>query len=143
MDRLVVRSNIDTRAANALRRENASEITPASLLNPIVTALTDMAFAARQGAELETSPVVAELVKAKAQELFVAREQSEIARRGFQELVFRDAHAIREAVNSGERSLREAIDLAKNARRFRSWLANQEPDADLLHEYYQATVAGS
>lgn len=142
VDRIAVRTNIDIAAANARRAENTAKITPASLLNPIVTVLTDLAFAARAGAELATGPVGSPLVEVKAQELFAASQSAATARQEFQELVFRDAYAIRDAINRGERSLSDAIDLAKRARKFRSWLANRPPDADLLHEYYQAAVSG-
>jgi hypothetical protein len=80
-----------------------------------------------------------------------ARGRAEQARRSkpggvaprFHELVFTDARAIREVVNSGERSLHDALKLAREARKFRGWNANQPADADLLHEVYRACVARS
>jgi hypothetical protein len=143
VDRIVVHSNLDLVAANKYRHPGFPEITPASLLNPIVTALTDVALASRLRAELATNEVVSNLVKAKAENLFATSSAAKTTRQEFQELVFSDAHAIREAVNSGARSLHDAVTLARKARKFRSWLANQPPDADLLHEYYQASVSGS
>jgi predicted HAD superfamily Cof-like phosphohydrolase len=76
-----------------------------------------MGFAARFRAELATSKVVSRLVQAKTVELFEETEAASASRREFSELVFKDAYAVREAVNSGQRSLREALALSRRRSR--------------------------
>jgi hypothetical protein len=61
----------------------------------------------------------------------------------FQEIHLDDARAIREAINSGERSFSEFLPILKRAHRFKQWLADRNPDANLMKEYYEAALADS
>ena len=59
----------------------------------------------------------------------------------FQEHHLEDARSVREAINSGERSFEEFLDLLDHADRFKEWLKGRNPDADLIREYYKAATS--
>ena len=54
-----------------------------------------------------------------------------------------DGHAIREAVNSGAVSFAAVLKLLDSADKFRNWLHQQPPDANLVRAYYQETIKDS
>jgi hypothetical protein len=53
--------------------------------------------------------------------------------------------SFREAINSGERSVRDLINLLEtpNAQRFKKWLGNLPPSAELITEYYRSVFGES
>ena len=50
------------------------------------------------------------------------------------------SRAVREAVNSGEKSLDDIVKLLKHGRRFREWIAGQPADTDLLKQYIRSST---
>jgi hypothetical protein len=145
-DRLQVETNIDWASASQSRRlsdPSASDIGAADVLSDVVNVWEELSIAAHFRSELATNPIASTLIRLKCEELFLASTSSAVSRQRFQDLVVSDAHAVREAVNSGRRSFEDAMELASNAERFRSWLACREPDADLVREYLRACTAKS
>ena len=59
----------------------------------------------------------------------------------FQDVQLSNARAIREAINSGEKSFDEFLGVLERAERFKNWLRSANPDAKLLEEYYDAATS--
>ena len=59
----------------------------------------------------------------------------------FQDVILGNGHAIAEAVNSGARTFPEFLKVYERSRRFRDWLRDRAPDADLLNSYYASATA--
>lgn len=145
--KLHVETNINFSELNAIYHQHVpkehSTLTPAYLLTFLQEIRGELFFAATLSAEIATSPLNAEIIQLKLQKLLEARLKSEEKISLFQKMIFEDARAIREAINTGRISINEFRTVLKRARRFKQWLAEHPPDADLLHEYYQAVIADS
>ena len=55
----------------------------------------------------------------------------------FTGFLFKDAKAIREAVNSGYVVLDDLLTVLKNSKRFKKWIVNVKPEANLIQSYYE------
>jgi hypothetical protein len=75
--------------------------------------------AAARDAEIATNPALALAAAATIERVLHRGDRSRTAIASFQEFVFDEARSLREAVNSGSRSMTEIIALLKHARRFR------------------------
>ena len=53
----------------------------------------------------------------------------------FQEFVFGDSRAIREAINGRQRNMEDVVSLVASAKKFRHWVANQPENTDLRKAY--------
>jgi len=118
-----------------------STITPAYLLSWILSARMDATMAADYMAEIVTKDEVSQLIRLKISALVKKRDKSLREIDLFQETVLNDCRKVREAINAGERTFAEFMPVLEKAARFKSWLANQNPDANLLAEYYKAVTA--
>ncbi len=73
------------------------------------------------------------LLQTKLKAIATAVGQSDVTL--FQQQVLGSATAIRDSINSGQVSLEEARATVERSARFKTWLSQKEPDADLLKEY--------
>jgi hypothetical protein len=89
------------------------------------------------------SPDNVPLARLRVEHVVSTQEAGSGARESFQSMTLGNARAIREAVNSGERTLAEGLELVAEAHRFREWIAGRPPDADLLRDYYQEITANT
>jgi len=69
--------------------------------------------------------------------LLQRRMQSENQLSAFVDLTLDSSHAIREAVNAGKVSFADVLRLLDKADKFRHWLSEQSPKADLVKAYYR------
>ena len=122
-----------------------SSLTPAYLLSFLYNARADAYFAADYMAEIVTTPIASGIINAKFHELLAKRERSADQIEMFQNQFLDDARAVREAINSGERSFHEFLVILEKgkAQKFKKWLGTRSPDAELLREYYKAATADS
>ncbi len=145
--KLHVETNIDFTDLNAIYHQyipkEHSTLTPAYLLTFLHDIRGELFFASSLSTEIATIPLNAEIIRLKLQKLLENRLKSEKNILLFQKMIFEDARAIREAINTGRISINEFRSVLKRARRFKEWLVKQPPDANLLHEYYQAAIAES
>jgi hypothetical protein len=111
-----------------------SAITPAFLLSYIHSVTSDLEIAASVNSEFALSPASLRIVRARLESL-VKRTQSEVSMGLFQDLVFSDTRAVREAVNHGNRSMKDVIDLVRQAREFKAWVKSKPEDTDLRKAY--------
>jgi len=144
---LTVDSNIDFAAATRSHESSfgagIGALSPAYVLSQVLNSNGDLYLAALYSTELATDPLSKALIEAKCRELMAGRERraTEILR--FQDLVLDKGTGIREAVNSGERSVAELLHLLEAADRFRDWLQHQEPDVDIVASYYRRVTEGT
>jgi hypothetical protein len=120
-----------------------SSISTAFILSHILNAKVDVDLASDYMSEVVTSPVSSDIIRVRFEYLLSRREKSMRDISLFQEVHLDDARAIREVINSGERSFSEFLPVLKKSHRFKQWLAERNPDANLLKEYYEAALAGS
>jgi hypothetical protein len=120
-----------------------SSLSPAYLLSFIYNARVDACFAADYMAEIVTSPISSGIISAKFHELMAKRNKNEKQIELFQTQYLEDARAVREAINSGERTFGEFIEILERAERFKKWLGTRNPDANLIREYYRAVTTES
>jgi hypothetical protein len=135
---LRVSTNIDFSIVNSFYHQRVdpkhSTITPAFLLSYIHAVTGDLEIAASVNSEIALSPASLQIVTAKLESL-VKRTQSDTSIGLFQELVFNDARAVREAINHGNKSMKDVLDLVRRAREFKSWVKSKPEDTDLRKAY--------
>lgn len=142
-----IQTNIDFDRANELylkrQTSNHTPLRPQFFLSCLVTARDHLDYAAINGSELATAPLQSDLIAARLQALGNKLNRGRDSIHTFQELLLYDGRAIREAVNSGERSLWDVVALLENSWKFREWLRAREPSAGLVGEYFHAIAAES
>jgi hypothetical protein len=135
---LRVVTNIDFSVVNAFYHSRVdpkhSVITPAFLLSYIHSATADLEIAASANSEIALSPAGLRIVTDRIESL-VRRTQSETSISAFQDFIFDDGRAIREAVNHGNKSMKDVADLVVKAREFKAWVKSKPEDADLRKAY--------
>jgi hypothetical protein len=133
-------TDLDFDAINIEYHKNISKehssIMPEYLLCHSLDARVDTDLAAEYMAELIVKPQISSLIRIRFERLLARRDVSEREIGLFQEVHLGGFHAIREAINSGERTFSEFMPVLNKAHRFKAWLAGKNPDASLLKEYY-------
>lgn len=136
-----VSTNLDYDQINAeyhkLVSPKHSTIGSAFLVSHILSARGDMCFAADYMSELVTNPVSSDLIRAKFGAILQRRLRSSEAISAFQDMRLSNTRALREAINSGERSFDEFLKLLDKAHKFKEWLRVQNPDENLLKAYIE------
>jgi hypothetical protein len=122
--------------------EEHSTLNDAFLINHILEARIDLQISAYYVAEAMTTPVSSNIIKRKLSSVIEKRTKNTEIIANFQDVVLHDAKALREVINSGERTFSEFIDLLDKASHYKSWLRSVNPDENLLREYFQR-AAGS
>ncbi|MBC7788892.1 MAG: hypothetical protein H7Z74_03005 [Anaerolineae bacterium] len=142
-----LRTDIDWRAAEAafaLAAPRSHQTLNASMLLATIAGTREALEAgALLDAELATSPLSSALVQGRVSASVTRRLDSNTQISLFAQMTLESGNAIREAVNSGERSFEEIIALLRRARTFREWLRGAPPEAGLLAHYYQSLRSGS
>lgn len=118
----------------------ANSITPAWILTQILDARADLSFAADYMAEYATDPLHSDIAKLQFSNLLKRRLSSGESIAQFQKVELNNARAIREAINSGERSFDDFLHLLDKAGRFKKWLQQRNPDANLIGDYIRAST---
>jgi hypothetical protein len=142
--RLRVSTTVDFAAANAIYHTRIpashSTLTPAYILSFLSSTRAHLQFASKHGSELALEQVNASLVRLRVTHALEQRLQSQRDLGAFQDFVFDDGCCIREAINSKRRSFPELIEVLKNARKFKTWLDDQDPNEDLLKSYFREST---
>lgn len=142
---LAVSTNLDFAALNThyhrLVSPTHSTLTPSYLLANILSARGALDTAALLGAELTLDPRHAVAAIRRTDMLFGSPGSSAAHLKAFQEFTLHSASSIREAVNSGERDIRDILTLLAHARKFRKWVGAHKDTPDLLRSCYADSVA--
>ncbi len=130
-----VSTNIDFAQLNAVYHRRLdprhNTITSAYILSILHQATAELKISASTNSEMAFSPLSTLIARTRLSVALRARLQSERSLRVFQEFVFDDARAIREAVNSGHRNMAELAKLVAEAQKFKSWIKGQFDDAQI------------
>jgi len=109
------------------------------LLNFIYDSHVGTYFASRYAAEFIHDPLCSSIMKLKYVQLFRRRERSINEIDLFQDLHL-EGRSISDALNSKERSFDEFLRLLDQAKQFKKWLGNTNPDERLVKEYFDAVT---
>jgi hypothetical protein len=94
-------------------------------------------LAAQYGTELMADPRIEAIIDVKLADILRKSRRSTQQIAALQSLTLNNGHAVREAINSGERSFGEFLELLDMASRFKEWLANVDPTVENLTHHYQ------
>jgi hypothetical protein len=138
---LAIKTNLDFVLSNNFfhlrTKSGLKPISPALLLNLLFDARMDLYFASLCESEIATTSLLSAVIKAKCQDLLSTRIRNKTHAEIFQDKFLYSSHAIREAINSGERDYKDLIKLLRSGQKWRSWLHKQDSDANLIEEYYK------
>ncbi|MBU1213997.1 MAG: hypothetical protein KKF58_04390 [Gammaproteobacteria bacterium] len=114
-----------------------SSITPASILGHVLEVERELYFSSSNLSELASSSLSAKLAGKKIDYIFNRTAKSKETLSNFNNFIFNDAKAIREAVNFGQVDLDELIKVLQKSKRFKEWIIKVHPDAHLIKSYYE------
>lgn len=117
-----------------------STLNDAYLLSHVITSCLDSYFAAEYMAELVTTPLRSKLIRLKHFDILRARDGAASEIDQFRDVTLPGFPSIRDAMNSGERSVSEFLRLLDKAEKFREWLRKENPDRELLAGYVRAAT---
>jgi hypothetical protein len=136
-DSLRVETNLDFDAANESyhRFFPDSSLDSALLIAQIYEGGATLRLAAEDSDELALSPECSVVATAKFATILQKRGMSDTEIGLFQEWVFSEGRAIREAVNAGHRNFEDVLQLVERGKEFKEWVADQPDDSNLRKEY--------
>lgn len=141
---LVVDNNYDFEAINdeyhKLVPPEHSSVTVALILSHLIDARADLAFGCKHMSELVTTPMSSQVLHLKFSMMLEKRLKNAAEIELFQEVYLDDMRAIREAINSGERSFSDFLEVLDDAKKFKDWLKGAHPEVGLIKEYHAAAT---
>lgn len=136
-----VETNLNFSTLNAAYHKRISprhsSITPASILAHILDVEKELYFSSTNLSELASSSLSAKLAETKIDYILARTTKSREALSNFTGFLFKDAKAIREAVNSGHVDLDELLKVLQKSQHFKKWIVNVRPEANLVQSYYE------
>lgn len=139
-----IETNFDfSRLNNEIKSKRSGldvSITPALCVGIVHDVRAEIQLASEYGAELMTSPLFADVIESKFQNLLASRKRSSDQIHAFQSVALESSHAIGDAIRSGRQSFADFMKLLESAEKFRGWLKDVNPDLGLLNEYQKAIV---
>ena len=143
----IVDTNLDFRRLNdayhTVVPPEHSSISVEYLLSHLLDARADTFFAAYYMAEPVTLPLSSDIMRLKHFEFLRRRASNAEDIELFHELIVPEFPTIREAINSGNRSIEELLKLLDQAAKFRKWLTEANPDVGLIQSYYKEAAKKS
>jgi hypothetical protein len=143
-DWFVVESNVDWGAATRAWQEQYSHqnvLNPAFVLTNTLKVQENLYFASLFSSDIAVDALQSKLIEDRCRALLQARRRHTEIVGDFQHNVLGSSRALAEAINSGERSISELLDLLPHARHFRAWVNGHDPDESLLQKYISEVVA--
>lgn len=139
-ERFTVNSDIDFKHLSDIYKkfdDTLGDVNAQLLLATVVNAQCDTHFAASHLGELVTSGKNSSVIRRMILDLVRKREESIEQKDLFDDLVLQETRSVRQAINSGERSFSEFLELLEKAEQFREWVHGQPYEAKLAHSYVQ------
>lgn len=122
--------------------EDMGELKPEYIITYLSTSVALGYMASRYMASFVTDPLNSALFTRRFN-LLARRRQADIEQLNLFQEHHVQARRIRDVINAGDRSMKDFIELLAKARKFRRWLADMNPDAKLLSEYYREATKDS
>jgi hypothetical protein len=142
-----VSTNIDFVELNELyhRRvpKEIASITPAYILANLLDLEKELYFATTNLSELSSSNLTSKLAEQKIDYVIARSAKSKESLTHFTGFIFKDAKAIRDAVNSNLIDLDELIKVLENSKKFKKWITKVKPNTDLIKAYYEEVTKGT
>jgi hypothetical protein len=139
-----LRTNIDFIEANQIYHKHVSpehsSLSLALLLSKILSAKHDLYLSSKFNSEISTSESRAAITRLKVNDVINAHSKNLEHVSHFQDFIFDEARALREAINRGEKNFFDLLRLLDKAEKFKVWLKEQKADADLCKEYHRAVA---
>jgi hypothetical protein len=101
----------------------------------------DMHLASSLNAEIATTPIQTQLMKLKFKDIYEKSSKSSQTINQFNDFILDEGHTIREAINSGSRTIDEFLKILDKADRFKAWLQKVDDDRNLIKEYHKAVTS--
>lgn len=120
-----------------------AKITPQSLLTDLLEARAGLHLSAHFQSDLITTLAPSRIMELRLNDLVQRQIKASDELQLFQRATLGNATSIREAINSGERSFDEFLDLLEHAAQFKEWISGQEPEQSLIKDYYSEVTAGT
>jgi hypothetical protein len=120
-----------------------SSITKAFFLSYILTARDNLYFASTLNADLALNPIDSQVLVMKVNGILDHYRTNISQLHTFQDFVFDDGRTIGEAINTGQRSFKDLLQLLNQADKFRAWIKSKPPDTDLVREYFREVTKSS
>lgn len=139
-----VETNLDFRVLNQHYHRkfppSHSSLTQAYLMSLLLGTMESLYFSSRLNSEIAIGPIEKVTQSAAINSLIARYSPNETNIEQFSALTLNNAHAIREAVNSGKINFHQVLALLDKADNFRGWLRGHNNDVNLLHEFYRLTT---
>jgi hypothetical protein len=100
----------------------------------------DMHLAAALDAEIATTPINMHLMRLKFKNIYQKSQKSSDDLYQFNDFILDNGHAIREAINSGEKNFNDFLTILEKAAKFKDWLKKVDDDQNIIKEYYKAVT---
>lgn len=110
------------------------------LIESLLQARVDLCLSSANQSAIAATPATSKIMQIKFANLLEKRFRNVSEIELFQDIYLRNAFAIREALNSGEKQFADFIPILEKSTRFKGWLKNVEPDESLVREYYKAVT---
>lgn len=139
-NRFQVDTNLDFDLISKIQQAidpNAGEYTPAHITSALLNASSGMVMAGHYGGDFYTSDAESKIIELRQKILFqrFRRDQEELGK--FKEVALHGCPSIADAVNNGDRTIDEFLELLSAARKFKAWLKSKSPDESLLTAYVE------
>lgn len=130
---------------DSLGRIAGTPVDAALLIAFLANSRSKLRLAGEYRADIDTNDVDGALLAAHVEGLLQrqARAESTETLLQFQEAALGTGNTVAEAIRSGERSFDDLLRVLDTAERFRDWFRDQEPGADLIHEYWHKATENS
>lgn len=115
-------------------------INPTGLILNILETRGDMYIASTLNAEIATTSLNMTLMKLKFKDIYEKTTKNVDNIYQFNDFIFSDGYAIREAINSGEKTFKQFIDILDKADKFKNWLEKVDDDKSIIKEYHDAVT---
>ena len=139
---LVTSTNIDLQQATIAFRKayglKTDEVTPALILDTLRQVSDQQYIGASLSSEVHASPLVMAGSSVRLSEAVESASRSRQQIDLFQDFVFEGVGSIDWALTSGKRTFDDFLEVLRRAEKFRSWIATQQPNSDLLKEYHRS-----
>ena len=115
----------------------------AMLVDCILKANENIYLACHHESEIVTGSVISEIISLKCKEIIQKTSGSAVKVDLFQKVVISESKSLREAINSGEKTLIDLVPLLDKSHKFKDWVHSKPVEANLIEEYYKAINADS
>jgi hypothetical protein len=138
-----LQTNVDLEFLRGLAVDLAKLADPASVLAAYGTTIADMTLWAQLNSEVAATAEQEDVLSSRLDSLVQNRKSSIEKLSLFQDFIFDDARAVREAINTGERQFKDILPVLSQARKFHEWLSSHTPDSNLLKAYHKEVTAST